>query len=109
MYQEGLQTHLRYICILSFVQVMNSKFLLTDTISVLSEDWNCLNDYNMDDACNTITDKFMKSAKESIPNKEVTILPSDKPWYDSEIRRHSHKRDRLKIKAVKTGNTSRLD
>ena len=25
------------------------------------------------------------TAKESIPTKEVTILPSEKPWYDSEI------------------------
>ncbi|MCG7867669.1 MAG: hypothetical protein JAY74_15080 [Candidatus Thiodiazotropha taylori] len=70
---------------------------------ILSEDWNCLNDENTDSACNAFTDKFMKFAKESIPTKEVTIRPSDKPWYDSEIRRHSRKRDRLKTKAVKSG------
>ena len=43
------------------------------------------------------------TAKESISTKEVTILPSDKPWYDSEIRRRSRKRDRLKTKAAKSG------
>ena len=45
----------------------------------------------------------MNFAKESIPTKEVTIRPSDKPWYDSEIRCHSRKRDRLKTKAAKSG------
>ena len=28
----------------------------------------------------------------------------DKPWYDSEIRRNSRKRDRLKKTALKSGN-----
>ena len=70
---------------------------------ILSQDWDCLNNDTIDVACNTFTDKFMNFAKESIPTKEVTIRPSDKPWYDSEIRRHSRKRDRLKTKAVKSG------
>ena len=39
---------------------------------------------------------------ESIPHKDVTIRPNDKPWYNSEIRKNSRKRDRLKSKAVKT-------
>ena len=62
-----------------------------------------MNNDNIDVACNTFTDKFMNFTKESIPTKEVTIRPSDKPWYDSEIRRHSRKRDRLKTKAAKSG------
>ena len=70
---------------------------------ILSQDWDCLNNDTIDVACNTFTDKFMNFAKESIPTKEVTIRPSDKPWYDSEIRRHSRKRDRLKTKAAKSG------
>ena len=44
----------------------------------------------------------MKFVNESIPHKNVTIRPNDKPWYDSEIRKNSRKRDRLKSKAVKT-------
>ena len=38
----------------------------------------------------------------SIPHRDVIIRPNDKPWYDSEIRRYSRKRDRLKTKAVRT-------
>ena len=34
------------------------------------------------------------------------IRPNDKPWYDSEIRRYSRKRDRLKTKAVRTSQQS---
>ena len=37
-----------------------------------------------------------------IPHKDVVIRPDDKPWYDSEIRKYSRKRDRQKLKAVKT-------
>ena len=44
----------------------------------------------------------MEFVNESIPHKDVTIRPNDKPWYDSEIRKKSRKRDRLKSKAVKT-------
>ena len=74
---------------------------------ILSQDWDCLNNDNIDDACNTFTDKFMNFAKESIPTKEVTIRPSDKPWYDSGIRRHSRKRDRLKTEQNKSFITLR--
>ena len=42
----------------------------------------------------------------SIPHKDVTIRPNDKPWYDSEIRRNSRKRDRQKQKAVRTSKQS---
>ena len=41
--------------------------------------------------------------KTCIPSKKVTVRPDDKPWYNSEIRRTSRKRDRLKSKAIKTG------
>ena len=40
---------------------------------------------------------------ECIPHKDVTIRPYDKPWYDSEIRKYSRKRDRQKSKATKSG------
>lgn len=53
----------------------------------------------------------MKFDKKSIPTctKAGTIGPSDKPWYDSEIRRYSCNHDRLKIKAVKSGNLKQVD
>ena len=40
--------------------------------------------------------------------KNVLIRPDDKPWYDSEIRRVSSKRDRLKRKFNKSGNPNIL-
>ena len=38
-----------------------------------------------------------------IPCETVLVREDDKPWYDSEIRRNTQKRDRLN-NAVKEGN-----
>ena len=43
---------------------------------------------------------FIEFAKLCIPNKTIVVREDDKPWYDSEIRRNSRKRDRMK----KSGN-----
>ena len=67
-----------------------------------SYDWNCLYEGSVNDCCELVTNKFMEFVNLSIPHKDVTIRPNDKPWYDSEIRRYSRKRDRLKTKAVRT-------
>ena len=37
---------------------------------------------------------FIEFAKLCIPNKTIVVRKDDKPWYDSEIRRNSRKRDR---------------
>ena len=37
-----------------------------------------------------------------ISSKEVIIRSNDKPWYDSEIRQYSRKRDRQKVIAVRS-------
>ena len=47
---------------------------------------------------------FLKFVKEYIPNKEVIIKTDDKPWYDSEIRMYSRKRDRQKSKVLKSSS-----
>ena len=52
----------------------------------------------------TITNIFIEFAKLCIPSKTIVVREDDKPWYDSEIRRNSRKRDRLKKTALKTGN-----
>ena len=39
---------------------------------------------------------FIEIAKLCISNKTIVEREDDKPWYDSEIRRNSRKRDRLK-------------
>ena len=44
-----------------------------------------------------------------IPSKKVTVRPDDKPWFDSALRIHCRKRDRLKRQAFKTGNMSILN
>ena len=46
---------------------------------------------------------FLNFVKQCIPFKTVTIREDDKPWYDSEIRSFSRKRDKQKSKAIKTG------
>ena len=47
---------------------------------------------------------FLSLARQSVPTKEVTIRRDDKPWYDSEIRKFSRIRDRLKSKSEKSNN-----
>ena len=69
-------------------------------------DWECLTVGSVNDSCELFTDKFMEFVNLSIPHKDVTIRPNDKPWYDSEIRRHSGKRDRQRQKAVKSSKQS---
>ena len=70
--------------------------------NIRSFEWECLSDGSLNDCCTLFTNKFMEFVNESIPHKDVTLRPNDKPWYDSEIRKKSRKRDRLKSKAVKT-------
>ena len=67
-------------------------------------DWTCLNEGTVDEACRKFTDVFFKMVKLCIPSKTVVVRPSDKPWYDSEIRHFSSKRDRVKTKLVKIGS-----
>ena len=59
-------------------------------------DWNCLREGTADEACTKFNNIFLDFVRSCIPNKNVLIRPDDKPWYDSEIRRVSRKRDRLK-------------
>ena len=67
-------------------------------------DWSVLNPGTVDEACETFTGIFIDLAKQCIPTSFVTIRPYDRPWYDSEIRRTSRKRDRIKKKAIQTEN-----
>ena len=80
--------------------------LLKQNIS--NYDWNCLTEGTLNDACNKFNDVFLSFVRSSIPSKNVLIRPDDKPWYDSEIRKVSRKRDRLKRKFNKTGNQNFL-
>ncbi|MCG8032136.1 MAG: reverse transcriptase family protein [Candidatus Thiodiazotropha taylori] len=75
---------------------------------------NKINDYNLsslntlplDDAAVFFNESLLRLVSECIPSKEVTVRSDDKPWYDTEIRKHSRKRDRLKSIALKSERTS---
>ena len=51
---------------------------------------------------------FFLTVNSSVPSKNILIRPDDKPWYDSEIRSLSRKRDRLKRKFKKSSNLNIL-
>ena len=59
---------------------------------LLDYDWGCLHNGTVDVSCMLITSNSFNLVKSCIPNKEVTIRPGDKPWYDSEIRKFSRLR-----------------
>ncbi|MCU7958324.1 MAG: endonuclease/exonuclease/phosphatase family protein, partial [gamma proteobacterium symbiont of Bathyaustriella thionipta] len=71
-------------------------------------DWECLREETIDEACSKFNDTFLDFVKSCIPSKNVLIRPNDKPWYDSEIRKISRKRDRLKQKFNNSGNLNVL-
>ena len=63
-------------------------------------------DFNALEASYLFNDIFLEMVKTCIPSQKGTVRPDDEPWYHSEIRRTSRKRDRLKSKAIKTGKIS---
>ena len=69
---------------------------------ILNTNWDFINTISMNDACIQFTDAILKYMDECIPSKDVTIRPNDKPWYNSEIRLYSRKRDRQRTKAGRT-------
>lgn len=51
--------------------------------------------------CYTFTNTFLGVARECIPTKMVTVRNSDRPWFNSELRREIRKRDRIRRTAKK--------
>ena len=64
----------------------------------------CFDSNNIDTVCQRWTDKFLSIARNFIPNKIVTIRPSDSPWYDNRLRRLKRKLDKIHNKAKKSNN-----
>jgi hypothetical protein len=58
-------------------------------------------------AAKEFSDKFLEVAKNSIPNKLVTVRPSDKPWFKGELRKLLRRKNRAHRKA-KLHNTPEL-
>ena len=69
-------------------------------------DWSPLHTLPLNDAVLFFNHSFLSLVSECIPSKEVTVRSDDKPWYDTEIRKHSRKRDRLKSIALKSKRTT---
>ena len=63
-------------------------------------DWDvCFEDGDTDRACEAWSDTFLNMARECIPNKVVTIRPSDKTFFTSELRHLRRKKNRAHRKA----------
>ena len=56
----------------------------------------------LDDQINNIMGNIIKSAEQTIPNKEVVIRPRDLPWFHNEIRRCIRIRNRIHNLAKRT-------
>ena len=69
---------------------------------IANTNWKRLNNSSTDEASDFFSQTVLNYMYDGISSKDVTIRPNDKPWYGSEVRRHSRERDRQKTKAVIT-------
>ena len=67
-----------------------------------NENWDFIDNLNLDEAINRFSCILMNFMNQCIPSKEIITRPNDKPWYDSQIRRKSRQRDRLKSFVTKS-------
>ena len=67
-------------------------------------DWNSLRDNNLDTYAANISNHILLIAKECIPNKVVTIKPSNPPWLTTRIKQVIRKRKRAYRKAKHTNS-----
>ena len=70
---------------------------------LMEENWDCLNEGTVNEACNKFTEIYMSHALQTIPQKRITVRPDDRPWFDSELRKNCKIRNRLKSKATRSG------
>ena len=52
----------------------------------------CFEHDNIDKVCEAWASTFLNTARENIPNKVVTVRPTDKIFYTSELRHLRHKK-----------------
>ena len=64
-----------------------------------------MNQDSVNDASTLFNNILIECVKVCIPCKSILAQEDDKPWYDSEIRRNTRKRDRQK-RQLKTGNAT---
>ena len=71
---------------------------------ITETDWENVIDAEVDinSACSNFPKTFLNIAKTCIPTREVIIRSDDKVWFDSDLRRESRKRDRLRQILLRT-------
>ena len=67
-----------------------------------STDWKALHNLDINVYAKRLIDKILEISKDCIPNKIVTIRPSDPPWMTSSIKRYIRKRKRAYRRAKQT-------
>ena len=72
--------------------------------NVSSFDWDSCFNADIDVYSSNLTAALLSMCDECIPNKIVTIRPTDPPWMHNTIRNHIRRRRRAYIKARKTNN-----
>ena len=78
----------------------NMLIMICLTKKISEFDLSCLRQGSVNEASSLLTNIFIEFAKLCIPSKTIVVRENDKPWYDSEIRGNSRKRDRLKKKTM---------
>jgi hypothetical protein len=75
---------------------------------MIDTNWEKLinDELDVNNACSNFTDAFLTIAKECIPTRVVTIRTDDKMWFDSNLRRESRRRDKLRKGFLKTKTVS---
>ena len=68
-------------------------------------DWDSLRDENIDTYATNISNSILTIASECIPNKSITVKPSDPPWITSGLKRQIRKRRRAYRKAKATNQS----
>jgi hypothetical protein len=65
---------------------------------IIDTNWETLinDELDFNNACSNFTNVFLTITKECIPTREVTIRADDNIWFDSNLRRKSRRRDRLR-------------
>ena len=72
---------------------------------LMEENWDCLAEGTVNEACNKFTEIYMSHAMQTIPQKKITVRTDDQPWFDSELRKHCKIRNRLKSRATRSGKS----
>ena len=76
--------------------------------TALLVDWDSFQGNNVDIYSENITSTILSIAKECIPNRQITIRPSEPPWITTEIKRNIRKRKRAYQKAKSTVSKGNL-